>query len=63
MHAVNFALRYNKRIYAVENGWSGNRYLLDNGLAEVILSKQQHITDEETRKQAIACVRKIYREN
>lgn len=63
MHAVNFALRYNKRIFTVDNAWSGNRYLLDNGLAEVILLEQQHITDEETRKQAIACVRKIYREN
>lgn len=63
MHAVNFALRYNKRIFAVDNAWSGNRYLLDNGLANVIPPDQQHMTEEETRKQAIACVRKIYREN
>lgn len=62
MHAVDFALRYNKKIFAVDNGRSGNRYLLDNGLARLVSAEPEY-TDEETRKQAIACVRKIYREN
>lgn len=34
MHAVNFALKYHKPIYAFDCDWSGNRYLLDNGLAK-----------------------------
>lgn len=34
MHAVNFALKYRKPIYALDCSWSGNRYLLDNGLAK-----------------------------
>ena len=34
MHAVNFALKYHKPIYALDCNWSGNRYLLDNGLAK-----------------------------
>ena len=62
MHAVNFALRYKKQIFAVDNDWSGNRYLLDNGLAHQLPTLPEHLTDEETIKQAIACVRKIYRE-
>ena len=33
MHAVNFALKYHKSIYAFDGDWSGNRYLLDNRLA------------------------------
>ena len=63
MHAINFALQYKKQIFAINNDWSGNRYLLDNGLAHKLLATPKHLTDEETRKQAIACVRKIYREN
>ena len=34
MHAVNFALKYDKPIYAIDCDWSGNRYLIDNGLAK-----------------------------
>ena len=34
MHAVNFALKYGKPIYALDCDWSGNRYLIDNGLAK-----------------------------
>ena len=34
MHAVNFALKYGKPIYALDCDWSGNRYLIDMGLAE-----------------------------
>ena len=34
MHAVNSALKYHKPIYALDCDWSGNRYLLDNGLAK-----------------------------
>ena len=33
MHAVNFALKYGKPIYAFDCNWAGNRYLIDNGLA------------------------------
>lgn len=36
MHAVNFALKYRKPIFALDCNWSGNRYLLDNGLAKPI---------------------------
>lgn len=34
MHAVNFALKYGKPIYALDCDWSGNRHLIDNGLAK-----------------------------
>ena len=34
MHAVDFALKYGKPIYALDCDWSGNRYLIDNGLAK-----------------------------
>ena len=34
MHAVDFALKYGKPIFALDCIWSGNRYLLDNGLAK-----------------------------
>ena len=34
MHAVNFALKYGKPIFALDCDWSGNRYLIDNGIAE-----------------------------
>ena len=34
MHAINFALKYGKPIYALDCDWTGNRYLIDNGLAE-----------------------------
>lgn len=34
MHAVNFALKYGKPIYALDCEWSGNRYLIDNGFAQ-----------------------------
>ena len=34
MHAVNFALKYGKPIYALDCEWSGNRYLIDHGLAK-----------------------------
>ena len=33
MHAVNFALKYGKPIYVLDCNWSGNRYLIDMGLA------------------------------
>ena len=33
MHAVNFALKYGKQIFALDCDWSGNRYLIDNGFA------------------------------
>ena len=33
MHAVNFARKYGKPIYALDCDWSGNRYLIDNGIA------------------------------
>ena len=36
MHAVNFALKYGKPIYALDCDWSGNRYLIDTGLADPI---------------------------
>ena len=36
MHGVNFALKYHKQIYASDCNWSGNRYLLDNGLAKTL---------------------------
>ena len=34
MHAVNFALKYGKPIYALDCDWEGNRYLIDNCLAK-----------------------------
>ena len=34
MHAVDFAHKYGKPIYALDCDWSGNRYLIDNGLAK-----------------------------
>ena len=34
MHAVNFALKYGKPIFALDCDWSGNRYLIDNSLAK-----------------------------
>ena len=34
MHAVNFALKYGRAIFALDCDWSGNRYLIDNGLAK-----------------------------
>ena len=34
MHAVNFALKYGKPIFALDCNWSGNRYLIDTGLAK-----------------------------
>ena len=34
MHAVNFALKYGKPIFALDCDWSGNRYLIDNDLAK-----------------------------
>ena len=34
IHAVNFALRYGRAIFALDCDWSGNRYLIDNGLAK-----------------------------
>ena len=34
MQAVNFALKYGRPIYALDCDWSGNRYLIDNGLAK-----------------------------
>ena len=34
MHAVNFALKYGKPIYALDCDWSGNSCLIDNGLAK-----------------------------
>ena len=34
MHAVNFALKYRKPIFALDCDWSGNRYLIDNSLAK-----------------------------
>ena len=33
MHAVNFALKYGKPIFALDCDWSGNRYLIDNRYA------------------------------
>ena len=36
MHAVNFALKYGKPIYALDCDWSGNRYLLKSGIARKI---------------------------
>lgn len=37
MHAVNFALKYHKPIFALDCNWSGNRYLIDNGLAKLLI--------------------------
>ena len=34
MYAVNLALKYGKPIFALDCDWSGNRYLIDNGLAK-----------------------------
>ena len=34
MHAVDFALKFGKPVFALDCEWSGNRYLIDNSLAE-----------------------------
>ena len=34
MHAVNFAIRFGKPVFALDCEWSGNRYLIDNGMAK-----------------------------
>ena len=34
MHTVNFAIRFGKPVFALDCNWSGNRYLIDNGLAK-----------------------------
>lgn len=34
MHAVRFARRFGKPIFALDCGWSGNRYLIDNKIAQ-----------------------------
>ena len=34
MHAVEFARKFNKPIFALDCDWSGNRYLIDNGIAK-----------------------------
>ena len=34
MHTVNFAIRFGKPVFALVCEWSGNRYLIDNGLAK-----------------------------
>jgi DNA protecting protein DprA len=36
MHAVNFAIKLGRPIFAVNSGRSGNRYLIDNGIATPI---------------------------
>lgn len=37
MHAVNFARQFNKPIFALDCNWSGNRFLIDNGIARSFL--------------------------
>ncbi len=39
MHAVNFARQFRKPIFALDCDWSGNRYLIDNGIAKPIQIK------------------------
>lgn len=34
MHAVEFARRFQRPIFALDCGWSGNRYLIDNHIAK-----------------------------
>lgn len=36
MHAVDYAIKYNKPIYAIKNAWSGNQFLLNNNIAKVL---------------------------
>ncbi len=33
MHAINFARQFRKPIFALDCDWSGNRFLIDNGIA------------------------------
>lgn len=50
MHAVDYAIRYNKLIYAIDNAWSGNQYLLKNNFAKALppesTVKKQETIDE-----------------
>lgn len=62
MRAVNFAIKYNKPIYAVDNAWSGNRYLLENKIAKVLPPEPEYMTVDELRKRLKADIIKIYRE-
>lgn len=34
MHAIDFACQFHKPIFALDCEWSGNRYLIDNGIAK-----------------------------
>lgn len=34
MHAVEFARRFRRPIFALDCDWSGNRYLIDNNIAK-----------------------------
>ena len=34
MHAVNFALKFGKPVFALDCNWAGNRYLIDNSFAK-----------------------------
>ena len=62
MRAVNFAIKYNKQIYAVDNAWSGNRYLLENKLAEILPSESEYVSVEQFRRILTAAIYEIYRE-
>ncbi len=37
MHAVNWAVRFGKPIYAINNARSGNRHLIDSSIATPIV--------------------------
>lgn len=61
MHAVDFAIRYNRTIYAINNTWSGNRYLLDNNIAQPLPPEPEYIPLEEFEKMITAHIKRIFR--